>query len=149
MSSYANVVGSLHSSGVRDVHLRVCVRSLLISLISFVFLYPGCSAFRIPNFLGVIPGGQSFAIPEGPITRVQAQGTGFSWVTNVRGGTTLMLVGGDNRGNGTGGSVFSVVSSGIDNNSTCLSQNSPSSTAGNPAGMPTSVSGGGSSTDGG
>jgi len=61
-----------------------------------------------------------------------------------------MLVGGDNRGNGTAGSVFSVVSSGIDNNSTCLSQNSPSSTPGSPAGMPTSVSSSvGSGTDGG
>jgi len=121
-----------------------------ISPVLFVSSCPGYSTFRIPNFLGVIPGGQSFAIPAGPITQVPEQGTGFTWVTNVRGGTTLMLVGGDNRGNGTAGSVFSVVSSGIDNNSTCLSQNSPSSTPGSPAGMPTSVSSSvGSGTDGG
>lgn len=149
MSSYANVVGSLQGSGVRDDHISICTDSLLIFNL-FVSSCPGYSAFRIPNFLGVIPGGQSFAIPAGPITQVPEQGTGFSWVTNVRGGTTLMLVGGDNRGNGTAGSVFSVVSSGIDNNSTCLNQNSPSSTPGSPAGMPTSVSSNiGNSTDGG
>ncbi|KAJ3575874.1 hypothetical protein NP233_g810 [Leucocoprinus birnbaumii] len=103
----------------------------------------GCSVVRTPNFLGVIPGGQSFAIPEGQITQVPSQGTGFTWNTNVRGGTTLMLLGGDNRGNGTGGSALSLVSSGINNDSGCLGQNSPSSTAGNPAGMPTGSPGGG------
>lgn len=54
-----------------------------------------------------------------------------------------MLVGGDDRGNGTAGSVLFVVSSGIDNNSNCLDQNSPSSTPGSPAGgsLPTSTPG--------
>lgn len=97
---------------------------------------------RTPNFQGVIPGGQSFAIPRGKITQVPEQGRGFTWVPNVRGGTTLMIVGGDDRGNGTAGSVLFVVSSGINNNSTCLDQNSPSSTAGTPAGSyPTGGSG--------
>jgi len=109
-----------------------------------------------PNFFGVIPGGQSFAIPQGEITRVEEQGLGFSWVPNVRTGTTLMIVGGDNRGNGTGGSIFNVVSGGIKNDSGCLKQDSPSSTPGSPAGgsYPTSstgagVGGGGSGGSGG
>ncbi|KAH9479131.1 hypothetical protein JR316_0007710 [Psilocybe cubensis] len=87
-----------------------------------------------PNFLGVIPGGQSFAIPQGQITTVPSQGTGFTWKPNVRGGTTLLIVGGDNRGNGTAGSTFNVVSSGINNDGSCLSDSSPSSTPGSPAG---------------
>jgi hypothetical protein len=105
----------------------------------------------MPNFLGVIPGGESFAIPQGEITQMPSQGTGFSWTPNVRGGTTLMLIGGDNRGNGTGGSVFSVVSSGINNTVTCLDQNSPSSTPGSPAGgtLPTGGAGSGSGGGGG
>ncbi|KXN83142.1 hypothetical protein AN958_01813 [Leucoagaricus sp. SymC.cos] len=100
----------------------------------------------MPNFLGVIPGGQSFAIPQGQITQVAEQGTGFTWIPNVRGGTTLMLIGGDNRGNGTAGSVLFVVSSGINNNQTCLDANSPSSTPGSPAGgtYPTGSTGAGS-----
>jgi len=65
--------------------------------------------FRTPNFLGVIPGGQSFAVPAGDITNVPEQGTGFSWKPPLRGGTTLFLLGGDNRGNGTGGSNLSLV----------------------------------------
>ncbi|KAF8883192.1 hypothetical protein CPB84DRAFT_1750740 [Gymnopilus junonius] len=87
-----------------------------------------------PNFLGVIPGGQSFAVPEGSITQVPSQGTGFTWTPSLRGGTTLILVGGDNRGNGTAGSSLNVVSSGINNNGSCLSNSSPSSTPGSPAG---------------
>lgn len=63
-----------------------------------------------------------------------AEGTGFSWTPSIRGGTTLILVGGDDRGNGTAGSTTNLVSSGIDNDISCLSDTSPSSTAGNPAG---------------
>ncbi|KAF9489240.1 hypothetical protein BDN71DRAFT_1512319 [Pleurotus eryngii] len=37
----------------------------------------------IPSFLGVIPGGDSFVIPEGHITDVPAQGTGFSWTPSL------------------------------------------------------------------
>ena len=97
-----------------------------------------------PNFLGVIPGGQSFAIPQGDITDVTSEGTGFSWTPSLRGGTTLILVGGDNRGNGTGGSTLNTVSTGIDNIGSCLNDASPSSTPGSPAGgsYPTSESGG-------
>lgn len=87
-----------------------------------------------PNFLGIIPGGQSFAVPETNITNVVSEGTGFTWIPSIRGGTTLILVGGDNRGNGSAGSTLILVSSGIDNDISCLSDTSPSSTAGDPAG---------------
>lgn len=99
------------------------------------------------NFLGVIPGGQSFSIPQSAVTDQSAQGfgTGFSWTPSVRSGTTLIIVGGDNRGTGTAGSILITVSSGATSNNTCLSDSSPSSTAGNPAGgtYPTSVTGAG------
>ncbi|TFK72491.1 hypothetical protein BDN72DRAFT_792505 [Pluteus cervinus] len=103
-----------------------------------------------PNFLGVIPGGQSFSIPEGQITNVPSEGTGFSYTPSLRGGTTFILVGGDARGNGTAGSSLNTVSSGIDNVGSCLNDNSPSSTPGNPAGgaYPTSSSGGVGGNDG-
>jgi len=65
-------------------------------------------------------------------------------------GTTLILVGGDNRGNGSAGSTTNLVSSGIQNDISCLSNASPSSTAGNPAGgaYPTSASSAGNWTQG-
>ncbi|KII87601.1 hypothetical protein PLICRDRAFT_111857 [Plicaturopsis crispa FD-325 SS-3] len=108
-----------------------------------------------PSFLGVIPGGDSFSIPQGSITQVPSQGTGFSWTPAVRGGTTLLIVGGDNRGEGSAGSVLFSVSSGTSNDNSCLNSNSPSSTPGSPAGgsYPTSSSGagtgGGNSNSGG
>ncbi|KAG6865630.1 hypothetical protein C0991_000799 [Blastosporella zonata] len=86
------------------------------------------------NFLGVIPGGQSFTIPQSALTNVASEGTGFSWVPPIRGGTPLIIVGGDSRGNGTAGSTLYTVSSGPDNVGTCLSDASPSSTPGSPAG---------------
>jgi hypothetical protein len=107
---------------------------------TFVLISP----FSTPNFLGVIPGGQSFAIPQSQLSDVAEQGTGFSWTPNLRGGTTLILVGGDSRGNGTAGSVLNTVSSGINNIGSCLNDASPSSTPGSPAGgsYPTSSTGG-------
>ncbi|CCM04889.1 uncharacterized protein FIBRA_07085 [Fibroporia radiculosa] len=121
-----------------------------------------CSAMRIdwnpavvegtPTFQGVIPGGQSFAIPQGTLTNVTGEGLGFSWTPSVRIGTTVILVGGDNRGQGTGGSGLYIVSQG--SSQSCLNANSPSSTPGSPAGgsYPTSTSGagtgGGSTSDG-
>ncbi|KJA14566.1 hypothetical protein HYPSUDRAFT_1071961 [Hypholoma sublateritium FD-334 SS-4] len=113
-----------------------------------------CKALRIwwdptmvqgtPNFLGIIPGGQSFIIQEGSITTDSTgnTGTGFSWTPSLRAGTTFLLTGGDPRGNGTGGAVSYVVALGNDVDS-CLSNNSPSSTPGSPAGgsIPTSTPG--------
>ncbi|KAJ7512685.1 hypothetical protein B0H11DRAFT_2151564 [Mycena galericulata] len=107
-----------------------------------------------PKFQGVIPGGQSFEIPEGSITQVADEGTGFNWTAPLRGMTTLLLVGGDDRGNGTAGSTLYTVNSGIDNDSSCLNSDSPSSTAGSPAGgtyqtgTGTSITVGSSSTGG-
>ena len=93
--------------------------------------------------MGIIPGGESFAIPQGQITTVQSQGTGFSWTPSLRGGTTFILVGGDARGNGTAGNVVYTVGSGINNVESCLNNSSPSSTPGSPAGgsYPTGSSG--------
>jgi hypothetical protein len=65
---------------------------------------------------------------------VTSQTTGFTWDPSIRAGTTLILVGGDNRGNGSGGSTMILVGSGTENDISCLSNSSPSSTAGNPAG---------------
>ncbi|KDQ31955.1 hypothetical protein PLEOSDRAFT_154160 [Pleurotus ostreatus PC15] len=93
----------------------------------------------IPSFLGVIPGGRSFVVPEGPITDVPSQGTGFSWTPSVRAGSTLVIVGGDDRGVGSGGSLVAIVSAGVRPNEDCLDDDSPSSTPGSPAGLPTST----------
>jgi hypothetical protein len=65
---------------------------------------------------------------------VASEGTGFTWEPSILAGTTLILVGGDNRGNGTGGSVTYQVGAGTAPDSSCLSNLSPSSTPGNPAG---------------
>ncbi|KAF9219529.1 hypothetical protein BS17DRAFT_717307 [Gyrodon lividus] len=96
-----------------------------------------------PNFQGVIPGGQSFSIPVGQVTQVANEGYGFNWTPSVRAGSTLMIVAGDNRGLGTGGSEPYSVQAGLYPNSSCLTDNSPSSTAGPPAGgaYPTNSSG--------
>lgn len=96
---------------------------------------------RTPAFQGVIPGGESFAITEGPLTNVSQQGLGFNWTVSLRGGTSLFIVAGDDRGNGTGGSVPNLVAPNINNDGSCLNDNSPSSTPGSPAGgsYPTSL----------
>ncbi|KIJ58893.1 hypothetical protein HYDPIDRAFT_33732 [Hydnomerulius pinastri MD-312] len=96
-----------------------------------------------PNFQGVIPGGQSFSIPVGSLSQMGGQGMGFNWTPTVRAGSTLLIVAGDDRGLGTGGSEPYNVASGLYPNSSCLTGNSPSSTAGPPAGgaYPTNSSG--------
>ncbi|KAI0078378.1 hypothetical protein K474DRAFT_944891 [Panus rudis PR-1116 ss-1] len=94
-----------------------------------------------PSFKGVIPGGQSFAVPQGQVT-TQDGTAGFNWTPSVRIGTTLLLLAGDNRGAGTGGSAVYIVNQGPND---CLNDSSPSSTPGSPAGgsYPTSTSGAG------
>jgi len=87
-----------------------------------------------PKFRGVIPGGQSFEIPQNNITNVPEQGTGFSWVPPLRGGSTLLLVAGDDRGDGSGGSASVTVGPGPNNDGSCLKSDSPTSTPGSPAG---------------
>jgi hypothetical protein len=100
--------------------------------------------------LGVIPGGQSFQVPRGTLTNVTSQGTGFTWVPSVRAGNTILLVGGDDRSPGDAGSTLNNVSPGINPNSSCLNDQSPSSTPGSPAGgaYPTSSSGAGTGGSG-
>ncbi|KAI6124564.1 hypothetical protein EDD16DRAFT_555924 [Pisolithus croceorrhizus] len=95
------------------------------------------------SFQGVIPGGQSFAVPAGTPSQVADEGTGFNWTASVRAGTTLILVAGDGRGLGTGGSGLYNVAAGLYPDSSCLTDTSPSSTAGPPAGgsYPTDISG--------
>ncbi|KAI0090344.1 hypothetical protein BDY19DRAFT_887690 [Irpex rosettiformis] len=104
---------------------------------------PSAGVEGTPFFVGVIPGGQSLQVPQGTITQVADQGTGYSWSPFVRAGTTLVIVAGDNRGLGSGGSSTYFINNG--DNSTCLNSTSPSSTAGSPAGgsYPTSTSGAG------
>ncbi|KAJ7754444.1 hypothetical protein B0H16DRAFT_1458948 [Mycena metata] len=98
---------------------------------------------------GVIPGGDSFEIPQGAITNVPAEGTGFNWTAPLRGMTTLLLVGGDDRGNGTAGSTLYIVGSGDSNDNSCLNSASPVSTTGSPAGGSYSTSTSGAGTGGG
>lgn len=106
---------------------------------------PDCR-LRTPFFLGVIPGGQSFQIPvpADNLTVVSEQGLGFTWYPSVRASTLVILVAGDNRGPGSGGSAPYLVN--YSENSTCLNDLSPSSTAGSPAGgsYPTTTSAGSS-----
>ena len=96
---------------------------------------------RTVDFHGIIPGGDSFTIPQSNVTTNNVTGTGFSWTVDITGGTNILIIGGDDRGIGSGGvAPFTVAYSA---NNTCLSGTSPSSTAGSPAGgsYPTSTSG--------
>ncbi|KAI8969409.1 hypothetical protein BD414DRAFT_279700 [Trametes punicea] len=98
------------------------------------------------TFQGVIPGGQSFQIPEGPITPQAGEGVGFQWTPSVRVGTLILLVGGDDRGLGSAGSNQYTMQAG--NSLSCLNDTSPSSTPGSPAGgsYPTATDGSGVNT---
>ncbi|KAI9438584.1 hypothetical protein H4582DRAFT_2111468 [Lactarius indigo] len=100
------------------------------------------------NFYGVIPGGNSFNIPQGSLSTNTDTGTGFNWTVDITGGTNVFIVAGDDRGIGSGGSAPFTVS--YSANSSCLSSTSPSSTAGSPAGgsYPTSTSGSSSGSSG-
>ncbi|KAF8336218.1 hypothetical protein F5887DRAFT_577813 [Amanita rubescens] len=87
-----------------------------------------------PSFDVIIPGGQSFTIPESSITTTSTQGTGFSWTPPIEGGTAFILVAGDNHGMGSGGEVTFRVGFNF-NDESCLNSPSPSSTGGTPAGI--------------
>ncbi|EEB95157.1 hypothetical protein MPER_05921, partial [Moniliophthora perniciosa FA553] len=104
-----------------------------------------CQSTRLcnVNFVGIIPGGQSFQIPSTTPTTQPQTGTGFNWTPNVREGTTLHIVAGDNLGVGNGGSLRTTVGNNIQGDNSCLNSNSPSSTAGDPVGgaYPTDSSG--------
>jgi hypothetical protein len=94
---------------------------------------------RTVNFYGTIPGGTSFAIPQGSLSSNNGTGTGFNWTVGIAGGTNVLLIANDDRGIGSGGSAGFTIAYAADNS--CLNNNSPSSTAGNPAGgsYPTST----------
>jgi hypothetical protein len=90
---------------------------------------PSC---RTVNLYGTIPGGTSFAIPQGSLSSNNATGTGFNWAVDIVGGTNVLFIGNDDRGIGAGGVAAVTIADTLD--SSCLNNNSPSSTAGNPAG---------------
>ncbi|KAG9016243.1 hypothetical protein FRB90_003635 [Tulasnella sp. 427] len=74
----------------------------------------------------LIPGGQTFSLP------VPGSGDNFDWTVDMRQGTQFLLVAGDSRGFGTGGStdLFTVQGG----SSSCIDAASPSSTAAPAAG---------------
>lgn len=87
------------------------------------------------TFYGLIPGGESFQIPV-----PSGATTEFDWTANVRQGSSVLIVAGDSTGIGLGGSALFNVNSG---GTSCLNNNSPSSTLGSPAGAVTGTPGGG------
>ncbi|KAF8493416.1 hypothetical protein F5888DRAFT_820424 [Russula emetica] len=87
---------------------------------------------RTVNFYGTIPGGTSFTIPQGSLSTNNDTGTGFNWTVDIVGETDILLVGNDDGGIGSGGSVEYTIANTVNNS--CLNNNSPSFTAGNPAG---------------
>ena len=92
-----------------------------------------------PDFQGIIPGGQSFTIPESNLSTLPGGSQGFTWIPPLRADTRLIITGGDSRGVGTAGSASWDVLSGSQD---CINSNSPSTTPGNPAGgVPTSMIG--------
>ncbi|KAG8942333.1 hypothetical protein FRC00_011916, partial [Tulasnella sp. 408] len=74
----------------------------------------------------LIPGGQSFSLP------VPSSGNSFDWTVDMRQGTEFLLVAGDERGFGTGGSTDLYQVQG--GSSSCIDAASPSSTAAPAAG---------------
>lgn len=95
------------------------------------------------SLLLIIPGGQSSRINiVNPTAQAQPGVTGFSYTPNIRAGTNILIVAGDSRGPGSGGSVNTAVGNG---NSNCIDNASPSSTAGTAAGAIQTSSGGSSS----
>ena len=72
---------------------------------------------------------------------------GFAWTPRIREGTDIILVAGDSRGPGAGGSVNTAIGNSPSQNSSCLDNSSPSSTAGTPAGaIQTGLGGTGNNT---
>jgi hypothetical protein len=106
--------------------------------VSCLFILLGNSQLTFPTrnpvYHGVIPGGNAFEIPQGPITDVPQFGRGFDWKCNLRTGTQILFVAGDDRGITTGGSLDTVVANPSNGDSSCLDETSPSSTPGTPAG---------------
>jgi hypothetical protein len=110
---------------------------------SLTFLH---TPYRTVDLHGIIPGGNSFDIPQGSLSTNNITGTGFSWTVDINGGTDILLIAGDERGIGSAGvAPFTVAFSA---NSSCMSGTSPSSTAGSPVGGSYPTSTGASSSGG-
>lgn len=92
------------------------------------------------KFWGAVPGGNGFII-NGPSTQDQGK-QGLSWDAAISTGTGLIIVAGDNRGFGSGGSFQGFLQPG-NGTTSCLNDNSPKTTPGSPAGgsYPTDSSG--------
>ncbi|KAJ7100255.1 hypothetical protein B0H15DRAFT_819489 [Mycena belliarum] len=117
-----------------EIPFNIFPEGVIAQCVSTRIWWDASQAQGTVKFQGVIPGGQSFEIPQGSLSDVQGQGTGFSWTPPLRGMTSLIIVGGDNRGNGSAGSISLTVGSGPNNDASCLKSDSPSSTPGAPAG---------------
>ena len=108
----------------------------------FLHLHSGYEYWdgRTPSFQGIIPGGQSFVIPQGTVRSLGAQDgeVAFNWTVALSPAISLILVGSDGHGLGTGGSVPYIIGQG---STSCLNGSSPSSTPGPAAGgiAPTST----------
>jgi len=91
---------------------------------------------------GVIAGGDSFVINGNA-------NSGATFTPQIVPGVNVLVVVGDNRGFGSGGSAQQIIQPGNNDNS-CINGNSPSSTPGSPAGgsYPTSTNGSGTSGGG-
>ena len=85
------------------------------------------------DILGLIPGGQSTEI-----ACVLDHSTSYAWTANIRLGTDMLFVVGDNDGLGSGGSS-DIVNIG-DGTSDCINNGSPSSTLTHAAGSVLSTS---------
>jgi hypothetical protein len=129
----------------RSSDLQGCVIIFHFTILPITYL--SILLYSTPSFVGIIPGGNSFQIPAGKTDDESASGhgIGFNYTANIRGGTQLLLVASDNRGNGTGGIVPFTVANGPNDDESCLNDQSPSSTPGTPAGgsYPTSTDGSG------
>jgi hypothetical protein len=132
-------VGCVFGQWVRlSLHRSFVIRcSLTVFIHHDTGTVPSC---RTVNFYGTIPGGTSFAIPQGSLSSNNGTGTGFNWTVDIVGGTNVLFIGNDDRGIGAGGVAAVTIADTMD--SSCLNNNSPSSTAGDPAGgsYPTSPS---------
>ena len=76
-----------------------------------------------PSFIALVPGGGYWDISPGKVVTLPGLGTGYTWRNPVPSTVDLVLVGGDNRGMGSGGFISSTVSPGDpsrDSSGNCL-----------------------------
>ncbi len=84
-----------------------------------------------PSFIALVPGSGYWDISPGKVlTLPNGLGTGYTWRNPVPSTVNLVLIGGDNRGMGSGGFISNIVAPGDpsrDSNGNCLSTGSGSS----------------------